>query len=59
VSAAATQTGAGVPAAHTAGSTLPTYLLIVLIAAAAVAAGVITTRVARGPASRDGSVTDA
>lgn len=41
VSRAALQTGAGVPAARTPGSTLPTYLLIGLVAAAAIGAGVL------------------
>jgi hypothetical protein len=36
--------GAGVPAAHTAGSTFPSYLLMVLIGAAAVAVGLIASR---------------
>jgi hypothetical protein len=39
VSPAAALTGAGVPAAHTAGSSLPTYLLLILIAATAIAVG--------------------
>jgi hypothetical protein len=47
LSRAALQSGAGVPAAHTAGSTLPTYLLLVLIAVAAVAAGVLATGLKR------------
>jgi hypothetical protein len=41
VSRAALQTGAGVPATRTPGSTLPTYLLMGLVAAAAIAAGVL------------------
>ncbi|HEY7830566.1 MAG TPA: hypothetical protein VIC06_08395 [Solirubrobacteraceae bacterium] len=44
VSAAALRIGAGVPAAHTAGSTLPSYLLMVLIGLAAVAVGLIASR---------------
>lgn len=47
VSAAALRTGAGVPAAHVAGSTLPTFLLIAIIAAAAIAAGVLAAGVRR------------
>ncbi len=47
VSAAALRIGAGVPAAHTPGSSWPTYLLIALLAAAAVAAGVLATGVRR------------
>ena len=47
MSPAALRIGAGVPAAHTAGSTFPTYLLIALVAAAAIAAGVLTTGVKR------------
>ena len=43
VSRAALQTGAGVPATRTPGSALPTYLLVGLVAAAAIAAGVLTT----------------
>jgi hypothetical protein len=42
-SRAALQTGAGVPATRTPGSALPTYLLIGLVALAAIAAGVLTT----------------
>jgi hypothetical protein len=42
VSSAALRVGA-VPAAHTPGSTLPTFLLMALVAAAAIAAGVIAT----------------
>jgi hypothetical protein len=59
VSPAAVQIGAGVPAAHTAGSALPTFLLIALIAAAAVAAGLITTRVTRHREPGDGPGTGA
>jgi hypothetical protein len=44
VSSAALQTGAGVAAAHTAGSTLPSYLLMALIGLAAVAVGLIASR---------------
>lgn len=44
VSPAAMRIGAGVPAAHTAGSTFPSYLLMVLIGAAAVAVGLIASR---------------
>lgn len=44
VSPAATGIGAGVAAAHTAGSTLPGYLLIVLIALAAIAVGLLASR---------------
>ncbi len=44
VSQAALRTGAGVAAAQAAGSTLPTYLLIVLIALAAIGMGVLATR---------------
>jgi hypothetical protein len=43
VSRAALQTGAGVPATSTPGSTLPTYLLIGLVALAAIGAGALTT----------------
>jgi len=43
VSPAALRIGVGVPATHTAGSTLPTFLLMALVAAAAIAAGVIAT----------------
>jgi hypothetical protein len=49
VSPAALQTGAGVAAAHTAGSTLPSYLLMVLIGLAAVSVGLIASRTHRGP----------
>jgi hypothetical protein len=44
LSKAALRTGAGVAAASTAGSTLPTYLLIALVAAAAVVAGVLSAK---------------
>ncbi len=44
VSPAAAGIGAGVAAAHTAGSTLPGYLLIVLIALAAIAVGLLASR---------------
>jgi len=47
VSPAALRIGAGVPAAHTAGSFLPTFLLIAIIAAAAIVAGVLATAVRR------------
>jgi hypothetical protein len=47
VSQAALRTGAGVPAAHAAGSTAPTYALIALIAAAAIGMGVFSTRRSR------------
>ncbi len=43
VSPAALRLGVGVPPAHTPGSTLPTFLLMALVAAAAIAAGVIAT----------------
>jgi hypothetical protein len=43
VSPAAALTGAGVPAAHTAGSSLPTYLLLALIGLSAVAVGVVSS----------------
>lgn len=49
VSPAALQTGAGVAAAHTAGSTLPSYLLMVLIGLAAVSVGLIASRPHGGP----------
>jgi hypothetical protein len=48
LSPAALRTGAGVAAAQTAGSTIPTYLLIVLIALAAVGMGMLATRGSRG-----------
>lgn len=44
VSPAAVRIGAGVPAAHTAGSTFPSYLLMVLIGVAAIAVGLIASR---------------
>ncbi len=44
ISPAALRTGAGVPATQTAGSTLPTYLLIALVVLAAVGMGVLATR---------------
>jgi hypothetical protein len=44
VSPAALRIGAGVPAAHTAGSAFPNYLLLALIALAAVAVGLLGTR---------------
>jgi hypothetical protein len=44
ISPAALRTGAGVPATQTAGSTLPTYLLIALVVLAAVSMGVLATR---------------
>ena len=47
VSPAALQIGAGVPAQHTSGSALPTYLLIALIAVAATIIGVLAGRAAR------------
>jgi hypothetical protein len=47
VSPAALRTGAGVPATSTPGSTLPTYLLIALVAVAAIAAGVLSTGAGR------------
>jgi hypothetical protein len=47
VSQAALRTGAGVAATGTAGSTTPIYLLIVLIAAAAIGMGLLATRHAR------------
>lgn len=47
VSRAALRTGAGVAATTAAGSTLPPYLLIVLIALAAVGMGVLATRSSR------------
>jgi hypothetical protein len=48
VSPAALQTGAGVAAAHPAGSTLSVYLLLALIAVAACGTGVLATRRAHG-----------
>jgi hypothetical protein len=47
VSAAAARIGAGVPAVHTAGSTLPSYLLMALIGVAAVAVGLVASRATR------------
>jgi hypothetical protein len=47
VSQAALRTGAGVAATQAAGSTLPTYLLIALIAVAAVGMGLLATRRSR------------
>jgi hypothetical protein len=47
LSRAALGIGAGVPATSTPGSTLPTYLLIALVAAAAIAAGVLSTKARR------------
>jgi hypothetical protein len=44
LSRAALQTGAGVPAVSTAGSTLPTYLLVVLVVAGAIVAGLLSAR---------------
>ncbi len=44
VSPAAVRIGAGVPATHTAGSTFPSYLLMVLIGVAAIAVGLIASR---------------
>ena len=44
VSPAAMRIGAGVPAAHTAGSTFPSYLLMLLIGVAAIAVGLIASR---------------
>jgi hypothetical protein len=49
VSPAAVRTGAGVAAAHTAGSTLPSYLLMGLIGVAAVAVGLMASRATRHP----------
>jgi hypothetical protein len=43
VSPAALRIGAGVPAAHTAGSTLPSYLLMGLIGLAALVVGLIAS----------------
>ena len=53
VSPAADRIGAGVPAAHTAGSTLPSYLLMVLIGAAAVAVGLTASRTTRRRSAPD------
>jgi hypothetical protein len=47
LSQAAARTGAGVAATSAAGSTTPTYLLIALIAAAAIGMGLIATRHSR------------
>jgi hypothetical protein len=47
VSQAALRTGAGVAAAQAAGSTLPIYLLILLIALAAIGMGILATRDSR------------
>jgi hypothetical protein len=44
VSPAAVRIGAGVPAVHTAGSTFPSYLLMMLIGGAAIAVGMIANR---------------
>jgi hypothetical protein len=44
VSQAALRTGAGVAATQTAGSTIPIYLLLALIAIAATSMGVLATR---------------
>jgi len=44
VSPAATRIGAGVPAIHTASSTLPSYLLMGLIGAAAIGVGLVASR---------------
>ncbi len=44
VSPAGVRIGAGVPAVHTAGSTFPSYLLMVLIGVAAIAVGLIASR---------------
>ena len=55
VSPAAALTGAGVPSSHTAGSTLPSYLLMVLVGLAAVGVGLIAGRSGgRGRARSDG-----
>lgn len=50
VSPAALRIGAGVPAVHAAGSTFPSYLLMMLIGVAAIAVGLIASR-GRGAAS--------
>jgi hypothetical protein len=47
VSPAALRIGAGVPAAHAAGSAFPNYLLMVLIALVAVAVGLLASRATR------------
>jgi hypothetical protein len=52
VSEAAARTGAGVAAAHMAGSTAPTYLLIALIVLAATGMGLLTARHTRGERGR-------
>lgn len=44
VSPAAVRIGAGVAATHTAGSTLPSYLLMALIALAAIGVGLVANR---------------
>jgi hypothetical protein len=54
ISPAALRTGAGVAAAGTPGSTLSTYLLIAIIAVAAIAAGLLTARGGRRDASGEG-----
>ena len=48
LSQAALRTGAGVTSTQTAGSIMPTYLLIALIAAAAIGMGLLATRRPRG-----------
>ena len=53
VSPTAERIGAGVPAAHTAGSTLPSYLLMALIGAAAVAVGLTAGRTTRRRSAPD------
>jgi hypothetical protein len=54
VSPAAARMGAGVAAAHAGGSAFPSYLLVGVIALAAVAVGLVATRVKRsGPSSED------
>ena len=58
LSQAALRTGAGVTSTQTAGSIMPTYLLIALIAAAAIGMGLLATRRPRGhddPRSSAGS----
>jgi hypothetical protein len=47
LSPTAARIGAGVPSADTAGSTLPSYLLMALIGVAAVAVGLVSSRTAR------------
>jgi hypothetical protein len=49
VSPAAVRIGAGVAATHTAGSTLPSYLLLALIGLAAVGVGLIASRRGSAP----------